>query len=139
MARISKGRHGRKGSFKRALESLPKQVDFFGEKWTNAMGRFLDALPIAEEEIRGVVVALFQGLFDRIHDATPVRTGHARSGWRIIVERDDAERYDALIVNGVSYIVWLELGWSKRRPEGMVRVSLYQFAQELRSNLARAA
>lgn len=38
------------------------------------------------------------------------------------------------MINGVSYIIYLEYGWSKQAPTGMVRISMRQMRGKLAKN-----
>lgn len=67
--------------------------------------------------------------FGRVVEDTPVDTGFARASWRPEVER----RPDLLAVmffNGAAYIIYLEKGWSKQAPNGMVAKNLERFRQD---------
>lgn len=38
---------------------------------------------------------------------------------------------EIVIVNGVEYIVYLEFGWSKQAPRGMVRIALANMVKRI--------
>lgn len=83
-----------------------------------------------------MLLALVQGAFEKIKARTPVRTGHARSGWQIRSTTVRGVRVTT-IWNTVNYIVYLEYGWSQQAPSGMVRVTLDEMAGQLRVATAR--
>lgn len=82
---------------------------------------------IAIPDLKGLEEDLVEQLFLRIQARTPVDTGNARDGWNI----------DGLnIINMVPYIVYLENGWSKQAPAGMIRVSLEEVPQIIQKYIA---
>jgi len=62
--------------------------------------------------------------FNRMKARTPVDTGFARSGWRITSVNWSKDLVVIDIWNEVSYIIFLEYGWSKKAPLGMMRITL---------------
>jgi hypothetical protein len=61
-------------------------------------------------------------VFDDIVNATPVDTGTCQAGWNI--QFDDNT---CVIWNDIEYTSFLEDGWSKQSPNGMVEISLQKY------------
>ena len=120
----------RRGSFKKRARNLPREVDFFGRKYASAMGKFLDAVQEVGGDAEATFVLAVGDLYDRIQVRTPVDTGAARAGWSIGWRGHEGNRH-AVISNSVPYIVYLEFGWSKQAPKGMVRISLAEASNAL--------
>ena len=93
-------------------------------------------------------------LYSRIAERTPVDTGRAKANWSISLDPDDAEVFaevsrrvttfkmeidsgDIYIYNNLDYIEALEGGHSGQAPQGMVAVSLADFAQHFREAAQR--
>jgi len=64
-------------------------------------------------------------IFDRIVERTPVDTGACQAAWEIYFP--DAE--ECIIDNPIPYVSFLEDGWSKQAPRGMVQITLDQIPQ----------
>ena len=62
---------------------------------------------------------LANDIFRGVKDKTPVDTGRAKRGWRMLKKRDGFTIY-----NPVSYTRYLEQGSSKQAPDGMVRPTI---------------
>ena len=85
----------------------------------------------------------FQAIFEKqigetyaeIVEMTPKDIGRAKSGWVIALEEKNKNIFKQRISNFVPYIVKLELGGSKQRPKGMVRVNLNKFLKLLRKQI----
>lgn len=88
----------------------------------------------------------------RIAERTPVDTGRAKAGWMITETLDSTVADNTTvqfsrsrlsgeskvplpskiyIVNAVPYIVYLEDGWSKQAPLGMVRITVAEMEAKL--------
>ena len=82
-------------------------------------------------------LVIFQALaleaFNRMRARTPVDTGFAKAGWRILSEKWTKDWIVVDIWNEVNYIIFLEFGWSKKAPLGMMRVTLEQMAHRIRT------
>jgi hypothetical protein len=89
-------------------------------------------------------------LYARIIKRTPFKTGRARQGWGITVNEESSDQEpgtadidykitddSVIIYNNVEYISYLEDGWSKKAPEGMVAVSLADFAHHFQMQLLK--
>lgn len=63
-------------------------------------------------------------MFDQIREMTPVKTGYARSRWKIIGKGNHLR-----IVNDANYIDDLEYGSSRQAPNGMVRLTAMSFRE----------
>jgi hypothetical protein len=64
-------------------------------------------------------------LFDKIKDRNPVLTGLSKRAWELRIKGlADPNRPSIVIANQVFYVVYLELGSSKKAPHGMVRISM---------------
>lgn len=64
-----------------------------------------------------------RALVERLKENTPVDTGNARDGWKLVLSGDGFER-KAKITNDVPYIAQLEHGSSTQAPAGIVAVSI---------------
>jgi len=70
---------------------------------------------IEEKQARLLANDIFRG----VKDHTPVDTGRAKRGWRLL-----RKRFGFTINNPVPYIGYLEQGRSKQAPRGMVKPTL---------------
>lgn len=122
------------GTFKDRAKGLGGEVDFFGAKWAAKMDGFLEGVRDHGHDVVAVFTSLVNQLFTAIILRTPKDTGHAQSGWQLKKVSDKPDNLQFRILNIVGYIVFLEFGWSRQAPKGMVRVSL----EEMRRNLAKA-
>lgn len=59
-------------------------------------------------------------IFDRIVDRTPVDTGACQAAWEIYFEDENT----CIISNDIDYVSYLEDGWSKQAPNGMIQITL---------------
>ena len=88
------------------------------------------------------MIMVFQAMgleaFNRMKARTPVDTGFALSGWRIRSQRWSKDHVVIDIWNEVSYIVFLEYGWAKRAPLGMMRITLEEMGHRLRTGRGMA-
>lgn len=94
-------------------------------------------------DAKRIIVQTLAGCFSQLQAGTPYDTGRAQAGWLMSGEGDKAVsfipgekqpvyeptkpdeaallRTDIIyVVNNVSYILFLEAGWSKRQPGGFV-------------------
>lgn len=85
----------------------------------------------ADEALR-IFKAMALEAFVRIKNRTPVDVGFARAGWRIKVEKWTKDWIVVDMWNEVHYIIFLEYGWSKQAPMGMMRVTLEEMAHRIR-------
>ena len=74
---------------------------------------------------------LCERLFDRIVDRTPVDTGACRDAWEMYFEDEDT----CIFSNGVEYVSFLEDGWSKQAPRGMIQITLDEIP-EIKSDIS---
>jgi hypothetical protein len=72
-------------------------------------------------------------MFNRIIARTPVDTGLAQSSWTFNVEERTDDSILIAIRNPVFYVIYLEYGHSKQAPQGMVRITLEEMRQEVKS------
>jgi hypothetical protein len=70
---------------------------------------------LEEKQARLLANDIFRG----VKDLTPVDTGKAKRGWRLL-----RRRFGFIINNGVKYVPYLERGHSKQAPRGMVKPTL---------------
>jgi len=124
-----------KGTFKDRVRGLPKELDFFGERFMDAFHEIANSLGAIEEQAVPLFIATVNATREAIHDDTPKKTGHAQSGW-IFERKDENGVISFWYWNGVEYIVYLEFGWSQQRPEGFVRINLDRMASKM-GDLAR--
>lgn len=66
------------------------------------------------------------GLFEEIVWRTPVDTGYCMSRWEI----QPGDGYFT-ITNDAPYVSFLEAGWSKQAPVGMVKPALKNFKEQV--------
>jgi len=64
--------------------------------------------------------SLVYEIFDLIVQRTPVDTGECQDAWEI----DAIDPDNFVIFNPTEYASYLEDGWSKQAPDGMVQVSI---------------
>ena len=70
-------------------------------------------------------------VFRNIVNRTPVLTGFAKASWHF--EKEGRGKYR--IWNTAHYIVYLEFGYSRKAPQGMVRISLLEFDENLKKGI----
>jgi len=138
---------------------MKMEVDAFNRFVATMLRRFRSK--DMNDALRGIVIDLLK----RIHRGSPVDTGRSRAGWsKFLVDHgvflEQGPRMDCVyegtmksawsedlgsktrkfitVVNGVKYVVYLEFGWSRQAPRGMVRVSMQEMAREAPKQLKRA-
>lgn len=116
-------------------------------KWANKVNLSVD----------DAIVAVCAQISTEVIKRTPVDTGRARANWiasietpsDVITDNTDANGILATnkalnvskyasgkmfwLVNNLPYIQKLEYGWSKQAPQGMVRLTMQQVTNSLRS------
>ena len=70
-----------------------------------------------EEHLEGVSEELGIDLYRRLWEATPVRTGYARSRWTL--EFEDDGRME--LTNDTDYLIYLNNGTSEQAPAGFIQ------------------
>ncbi len=98
-----------------------------------ATGKFFDALDTTRQGALFVFRQLARSAFSRIVARTPVDTGLAKHGWVLDDLIDNESQTRLRITNTVFYVIYLEYGWSKQAPMGMVRITLMELAEEVNS------
>jgi len=137
----------KKGTFKVRASGFGKEVGFETTRFVKAAESFINKLNLAGERVVRAWKGLVVETANEIQVRTPVDTGTARAAWRLNGSdpsgptpepsgSGDELRYR--ISNSVKYIIYLEYGWSKQAPTGMVRVTLRGFARRLRASAAKA-
>lgn len=119
-----------RGAFKTAPDRIGGDLSDVGGKLKREMGAFFAALASTPADVHTLFRAEAGKLYTAVVNRTPVDTGHARSGWAFEVVSE--EPLHLRIVNRVPYIVYLEYGWSKQAPAGMLRVGMLEFGDRLR-------
>lgn len=120
----------RLGQFKTAPTDIGGSLSSVGDQLARQFDAFLAVVGSMSQDINGQFTVLVGETFEQVQRRTPVDTGNARSGWTI-------ERIEGVgetvwrIANSVGYAVYLEFGWSKQAPAGMLRVSLLELEQRL--------
>lgn len=68
-------------------------------------------------------------LLGALREATPVRTGRARNGWRLEATRRDlaTNEYETAIVNQVPYVPDLNQGSSRQAPARFIEETALQY------------
>lgn len=121
----------KKGQIKAAVKKLPDQIGFRIDELADELEGLFNALGNSPTLFDALFAEMITGLFESIQLDTPWKTGTARSAWRMNKFTKDTETH-WVISNGVHYIVYLELGTSKKRPFGMVRKNLDRFIVDAR-------
>lgn len=108
-----------------------------------SLGTFEEALMTKMAEMGTSATAalhIFQAMaltaYNRMRDRTPVKTGFALAGWRIKSERWTKNHIVIDIWNEVNYIIFLEYGWSKKNPLGMMRITLEEMSHRISTGRA---
>lgn len=125
----------RKGTFKHRVGGFGKETAFLMGQFNESLGKLLDAVGASEDQARDAFGSQVVELFGAIVEMTPVDTGRARQGWRGPAFKHDLQGVTATITNTVHYIRWLEYGWSRQAPRGMVRVNIARFSAQLNRRL----
>ena len=120
----------RLGEFKTAPESIGGDLSAVGAQLEKQFDAFLAVVGAMSKDIDGQFAVLVGETFEQVQRRTPVDTGNARSGWTIERLEGNGETVWR-IANSVGYAVYLEYGWSKQAPAGMLRVSLLELEQRL--------
>lgn len=121
------GRFGEKlGNFKTVGSRVSGDVSTVAQQLQRQMQGFFTAIQSTPEQMGVLFKNVVGETFSKVQVRTPVKTGHARSGWRLEKITDTPTEKHYRIVNTVPYVVFLEYGSSKQAPAGMVRVSLLE-------------
>lgn len=75
--------------------------------------------------------ALCNEIFDLIVSRTPVDTGNCQAAWQIYFSDENT----CEISNSVDYVSYLEDGWSKQAPNGMVQITLDEIS-DIKSSMS---
>ena len=144
-----KHRGPRRGKVQRARATLLQ--------WEEAgfQAAIQDYIRTTGEEVTGLVARLAWTLLGKVIARTPVGEasqwanperapqgyvgGTAKRGWHISDEKYIGDHPYAVISNAVFYIVFLEFGWSRQAPEGMLRISMRELRNEMRAKLRAIA
>ena len=129
----------KKGTLKTRAEGLGNDIGFRFDQWGIELDKLFMALGNNPQLFAKLFEDLIGQLFQNIVIATPVDTGQARASWRLNKTKNTATEVEWRIVNGVPYIVFLELGSSKQAANGMVRVNLDKFIKDTRTLAKRLA
>ena len=127
----------KRGNFKRAVSRIPSEVDFFGRRWQQATDQLIGAMQALQVDVQVLWRRIVEEVARRIIARTPVDTGFAKRSWTITEREDGDGSFDLVIENGAHYIVYLEYGWSRQAPQGMIRVTLIEMAQEFEAKARR--
>ena len=119
-----------RGAFKTVPQDVGGDLSAVGAQLGKQFDAFFGAVAALSQDIEGQFTALVGETFEQIQRRTPVDTGNARSGWTIERLEGNGETVWK-ITNSVGYAVYLEYGWSKQAPAGMLRVSLLELEQRL--------
>jgi len=126
----------RRGTFNARIEGFGKSQGFVLDKFVAGANRLFARLEATLEQREAGIAALQDELFEKIVRRTPVDTGRARAGWKPPEERREGKRRTWVIENDVEYVIYLEYGWSRQAPLGMVRISMAEMAAKVRKLLA---
>lgn len=153
-ARPSVALSAHRGNFKRRAGNIDRDTAMHVDKFIEAADDLFMVLGSAPDLAAQSVDKMFVDLFAEVVRRTPVDTGRAAAGWRWgrnaagrAGARPDASvmgrattsrtgRFAWTIWNPVPYVVYLEYGWSRQAPRGMLRVAFSDLAANLRSRLA---
>lgn len=119
-----------RGAFKGAPSRVGGDLSDVGARLKTEMGAFFAALATTPADIESVFRKEVGKTYTAVVNRTPVDTGMARSGWRLEIVSEDP--LVMRIVNAVPHTIYLEYGWSKQAPAGMLRVSLLELGDRLR-------
>ena len=120
------------GQFKRAPVTVSEDVSNVAGQLQAQMSGFFAALKETPETIGQMFLEAVGGAFGAIQDRTPVDAGNARSGWQLVTVVDSVREKHLRIINIVPYVAYLEYGWSKQAPAGMVRITLLELERRMR-------
>ncbi|AKJ28838.1 HK97 gp10 family phage protein [Caldimonas brevitalea] len=124
-------------------------------KWSIPIDRLAES---AKGDIETVTRKVTLDLFARVVQRSPVDTGRFKGNWNVNfgapdtsttevahASRGDAEARKALslpvggtvyLTNSLPYAHRLEYGWSKQAPQGMVRLTVQEYAEAIQKALA---
>ncbi len=134
VGRLRRRLRARRGTYSTRAAGYSDEVLGIGRQLGAKFREFFAALSDVPMDLVAVYRSLVTDAYAQIQERTPVDTGRARGGWGLRVGSAHAARkgeFTARITNSVSYIVYLEYGWSKQAPRGMVRISLIELHDRL--------
>lgn len=95
------------------------------ERFTKADDVLKDIIDKLERSVNRFI----QQLNIEVAKLTPIRSGRARRGWRVIAEYTIRSNNTRVIENRVPYIGLLEMGYSKQAPNGMLGPALTRLSR----------
>lgn len=121
------------------------RVELLTDAFTRSLTRYVE---VTHEGMRDTLASMAMEFHARIVGRTPVDTGRAQNSWHVLLPgtRSDSFRYsdnrgnsfdgglgqvdlgllEAGVGSNVTYMVYLEGGWSRQSPAGMVAISLLE-------------
>lgn len=100
------------------------------------MQGWLNLLKLSEEDFKKIVEEEANKLWAAVANDTPIDTGLARASWKLS-NTSVPGRVEFVLSNDVPYIVYLEYGWSKQAPKGMLRINLRRYRKNLQDRIRR--
>lgn len=126
----------KRGKFKQTSRGYGPQLKTIGAQLNDAFGALFEALDDVPVDMGKLFHHEAVETYKRIKRRTPIDTGRARAGWLLddasVYHYRGATRVRIKITNAVPYVRYLEYGWSKQAPAGMVRISLLELEQRVK-------
>lgn len=87
-----------------------------------------------KDQVKELFVVFTEDVFVNLIARTPVKTGKLKAGWEISREKKE-NSVKVRISNGVFYLKFIEFGFSKKAPKGIVRLTFNEKRKELETAL----
>lgn len=129
----------RLGQFKTAPDRISGDVSNVAGQLAKQFDAFFAAMKSAPEDVVGIFDNAVGETFGMVQLRTPVDTGEARSSWVLQNLSPAQNDRQFRIGNSALHAQYLEYGWSRQAPAGMLRVSLLELEQRLARAMAAYA
>jgi len=104
------------------------------KKFASTMEALFAEMEAAKEQVFELFVFFTEDVFAGMVARTPVKTGKLKKGW-VISTRKTEKSINVVIGNSVFYLKFIEFGFSKKAPKGIVRLTFNEKRKELEKSL----
>ena len=134
---MKKPRKKSRGRPKNPNARLNRRVTPGAKKFTSSMEALFAEMEVAKEQVFELFAYFTEDVFAGMVARTPVKSGDLKRGWMISTQETE-ESIKVLIKNSVFYLKFIEFGFSKKAPKGIVRLTFNEKRKELEKSLRTA-
>ena len=124
----------RRGRPKNPNARLNRRTTPGAKKFATTMEALFAEMEVAKEQVFELFAFFTEDVFAGMVARTPVRTGKLKKGWVISTKKTEGS-INVVIGNGVFYLKFIEFGFSKKAPKGIIRLTFNEKRKELETSL----